>query len=57
MKTNYSFLTITNTKMIPIDALLGALVGVSAAAGALVMKLGESLGRFLCGIRVTYEPI
>jgi hypothetical protein len=36
---------------------LGLLCAVSAAAGALVSYILQSIGRVICGIRVTYEPI
>ena len=42
--------------MVPIDAILGAVAGAGAIAGAVLTKLLEGIGRFLCGIRVTYEP-
>lgn len=41
----------------PLDALLGALVGVSAIGGALVSSLLQNIWRMLCGIHVTYDPI
>lgn len=41
----------------PLDALLGALMSVSAIAGAALLRGIQMLMTFIGGIRITYEPI
>ncbi len=41
----------------PLDALLGVLVAVSAAAGALVSQLLQSIWRVIRGVSIVYTPI
>jgi hypothetical protein len=41
----------------PLDAVLGAIVGLSAAGGALVLSMLQTIWRWISGIHVSYEPI
>lgn len=41
----------------PLDAAIGALIAVSAAAGAIVSEFLQTLWRMIRGIHITYEPI